>query len=154
MKVKRLGQLPAVRTLLLAAMRRVTQGETKHGCPAPPLGVKKTGGVRSGFLGRYSSSLTMGLSISSEKRRRGHVPEGKCSLTGQLSTCKVALPPFLVKRTRWYLPSLMVVLVSFTLMSTVPMLKVTPTLPCSCRKGHHKEMSSENDQGWLINSTR
>lgn len=33
--MKRLGQLPAVRTLLLAAMRRVTQGETKHGCPAP-----------------------------------------------------------------------------------------------------------------------
>jgi len=56
---------------------------------------------------------------------------GKCSLTGQLSTCKVALPPFLVKRTRWYLPSFIAVVVSFTLMSTVPMLNVTHTLPCS-----------------------
>lgn len=59
------------------------------------------------------------------------VPVGKCSLTGQLSTCKVALPPFRVNRTKWYLPSFISVFTSLTLMSTVPMLNVTPILPCS-----------------------
>lgn len=72
------------------------------------------------------------------------VPEGKCSLIGQLSTCKVALPPFLVNRTKWYLPSLTAV-ISFTLMSTVPMLKVTPTLPSSC------EWDKMKAPEWIIN---
>lgn len=62
------------------------------------------------------------------------VPVGKCSLIDQLSTCSVALPPFLVKRTTWYFPSFTGVLLSSTLMSTVPMLKVTPILPCCWRK--------------------
>lgn len=84
----------------------------------------------AGFSWNIFIATNYGIYLSKRRKRRD-VPDGKCSLTGQLSTCKVALPPFLVKRTRWYLPSLMVVLVSFTLMSTVPMLKVTPTLPCS-----------------------
>lgn len=81
--------------------------------------------VFSGFKSRNS------LWNKSDKRIRRNVPVGKCSLIGQLSTCKVALPPFLVNRTKWYLPSFTGVLVSLTLMSTVPMLNVTPTLPCS-----------------------
>lgn len=66
------------------------------------------------------------------------VPVGKCSLIDQLSTCSVALPPFLVKRTTWYFPSFTGVLLSSTLMSTVPMLKVTPILPCCWRKERTK----------------
>lgn len=89
--------------------------------------VKQTGGVQ-GF-----STYNL-LRISSEKEIRRAVPVGKCSLMGQLSTCNVALPPFLVNRTKWYFPSFTAVLVSFTLMSTVPMLNVTPTLPCSWKK--------------------
>lgn len=58
------------------------------------------------------------------------VPVGKCSLMDQLSTCSVALPPFLVKRTTWYFPSFTGVLLSSTLMSSVPTLNVTPILPC------------------------
>lgn len=69
------------------------------------------------------------------------VPVGKCSLIGQLSTCKVALPPFLVNRTKWYLPSLTDVVISLTLMSTVPMLKVTPTFPCSWKRDKQKKSS-------------
>lgn len=130
---------------LLAALRSVTQKETKYGYGA--LGVKQTGGVRQGVSWNVFVVANYGIYLS-ERRKRRDVPEGKCSLTGQLSTCKVALPPFLVKRTRWYLPSLMVVLVSFTLMSTVPMLKVTPTLPCSWKiKGHKSNFSSEIHQG-------
>lgn len=94
----------------------------------PVVGSKQV--VSSGLFLEHIYNFNYGIYLSKRRKRRD-VPEGKCSLTGQLSTCKVALPPFLVKRTRWYLPSLMVVLVSFTLMSTVPMLKVTPTLPCS-----------------------
>lgn len=60
------------------------------------------------------------------------VPVGKCSLIDQLSTCRVALPPFLVNRTTWYFPSFTGVLLSCTLMSSVPMLKVTPIFPCCC----------------------
>lgn len=59
------------------------------------------------------------------------LPEGKCSLMAQLSTWSVALPPFLVKRTTWYLPSFTAILLSCTMMSTVPMLNMTPILPCS-----------------------
>lgn len=71
------------------------------------------------------------ISIQLNRWIRTGVPVGKCSLTGQLSTCNVALPPFLVNRTKWYLPSFIGVDVSFTLMSTVPMLNVTHTFPCS-----------------------
>lgn len=74
-----------------------------------------------------------------QKNNRKKIPVGKCSLTGQLSTCKVAFPPFLVKRTRWYLPSFTAVVVSLTLMSTVPMLNVTPTLPCSWERRKSEE---------------
>ena len=74
------------------------------------------------------------VSKGQRSKERRAVPVGKCSLIGQLSTCSVALPPFLVKRARWYLPSLMSVVSSFTLMSTVPMLNVTPTLPWSCKQ--------------------
>lgn len=80
---------------------------------------------------------------SSDTRTRRAVPVGKCSLTGQLSTCRVALPPFLVNRTRWYLPSFIAVVVSFTLMSTVPMLNVTPTLPCSWKR-HKEELRADS----------
>lgn len=90
--------------------------------------VKHIGGVQW-FLKCYFT-LTL-AEIHQTKLIRGAVPVGKCSLTGQLSTCKVAFPPFLVNRTKWYLPSFTAVVVSLTLMSTVPMLNVTPTLPCS-----------------------
>lgn len=69
------------------------------------------------------------------------VPVGKCSLIAQLSTCKVALPPFLVKRTTWYFPSFTGVLLSSTLISTVPMLNVTPIFPC-CWNEHNWQRSS------------
>lgn len=68
------------------------------------------------------------------------VPVGKCSLIAQLSTCRVAFPPFLVKRTTWYFPSFTGVLLSSTLMSTVPMLNVTPIFPC-CWNEHSWEQS-------------
>lgn len=85
----------------------------------------------------FKCSIFLWIKFIRYKTMRGAVPVGKCSLTGQLSTCRVALPPFLVNRTRWYLPSFTAVVVSFTLMSTVPMLNVTPTLPCSWKR--HKE---------------
>lgn len=66
------------------------------------------------------------------------VPVGKCSLIAQLSTCRVALPPFLVKRTTWYFPSFTGVLLSSTPISTVPMLNVTPIFPC-CWNEHNEK---------------
>lgn len=60
------------------------------------------------------------------------LPEGKRSMTGWLSTCSVALPPLLVNRTTWYLPSLTITALSSMIMSSVPTLKITPTFPRSC----------------------
>jgi hypothetical protein len=63
------------------------------------------------------------------------LPAGYRSLTGQLSTCRVALPPLRVKRTTWYLPSLTMALGSSMVMSSVPTLKITPTVPWSWGQG-------------------
>lgn len=57
------------------------------------------------------------------------LPAGQRSITGQLSTCNVALPPLLVKRTTWYFPSLMIALDSSMAMSSVPTLNLTPIFP-------------------------
>lgn len=62
----------------------------------------------------------------------GVLPDGKRSMTGWLSTWRVALPPLRVKRTTWYLPSFTVTAGSSMVMSSVPTLKITPTFPCSC----------------------
>lgn len=62
----------------------------------------------------------------------GDLPDGKRSMTGWLSTWRVALPPLRVKRTTWYLPSFTVTAGSSMVMSSVPTLKITPTFPCSC----------------------
>lgn len=72
------------------------------------------------------------------------IPEGKCSLIDQLSTCNVAFPPFLVKRTTWYFPSFTGVLLSCTLISTVPMLNVTPILPCCWNDKNSKYYTTFN----------
>lgn len=60
------------------------------------------------------------------------LPDGKRSMTGWLSTCRVALPPLLVKRTTWYLPSLTTTPLSSMAMSSVPTLNITPIFPRSC----------------------
>lgn len=60
------------------------------------------------------------------------LPAGYRSMTGQLSTCNVALPPLLVKRTTWYFPSLMIALDSSMAMSSVPTLNLTPIFPWCC----------------------
>lgn len=62
------------------------------------------------------------------------LPAGYRSLIGQLSTCSVALPPLRVKRTTWYLPSFTMALLSSMVMSSVPTLKMTPTVPWSCEE--------------------
>ena len=74
-----------------------------------------------------------------------HLPAGYRSLTGQLSTCKVALPPLRVKRTTWYLPSLTMALGSSMVMSSVPTLKITPTVPWSWGQGGRDEGLGGND---------
>lgn len=54
-------------------------------------------------------------------------------MTGRSSTCKVALPPLLVKRTMWYFPSFTNFEVSSMFMSSVPTLNTTLILPFSCK---------------------
>lgn len=66
------------------------------------------------------------------------LPAGQRSITGQLSTCNVALPPLLVKRTTWYFPSLMIALDSSMAMSSVPTLNLTPIFPWCCQEGWGK----------------
>lgn len=61
------------RARLLAALRRVTQKETKYRYGA--LGVKQTGGVQQGFLGTHSSWLTMGSVYPKGEREDTH-PRG------------------------------------------------------------------------------
>lgn len=73
------------------------------------------------------------------------LPAGYRSLTGQLSTCKVALPPLRVKRTTWYLPSLTIALGSSIVMSSVPTLKITPTVPWSWGQGGRDQGLGGND---------
>lgn len=151
--------LAAMRVLYCAShpIKPIEKGEARS--TSPPFATEAGGMVENTLRGHLGDGTT--LQIAHEQLLSSSVycpyiflmlqgkgwnggwevlPEGKCSLMAQLSTWSVALPPFLVKRTTWYLPSFTAILLSCTMMSTVPMLNMTPILPCSWK--HNKDEHS------------